>query len=236
MSLLYIVLVALASYLFGSISFSRLAFRLLAPDQPLEDIEVPVPGSDDTYRVTATGASAASMSLGGRAGCAIGILDMLKVALPTYVVRAWFPGQPYFLLAAVAAMVGHAWPLYYRFKGGRGVSSVYGAMLVIDPLGALAVAVGGLLIGLLILRDFIVAYLAGLWLLIPYLWWRTRDPTYVLFAVALNAVFILAMIPDWRQYMKYKAQGKVDMEVVMGTTPMGRGMMRMMEKLGLNKK
>jgi hypothetical protein len=36
--------------------------------------------------------------------------------------------------------------------------------------------------------------------------------------------------------MKYKAQGKVDMEVVMGTTPMGRGMMRMMEKLGLNKK
>ncbi len=38
----------------------------------------------------------------------------------------------------MAGMIGHDWPVFNGFKGGRGVSSVYGALLVIDWIGALS--------------------------------------------------------------------------------------------------
>jgi glycerol-3-phosphate acyltransferase PlsY len=54
------------------------------------------------------------------------------------------------LLAAAAGLIGNNWPVYYRFKGGSGISAIYGGLLVIDPLAILVSAAGGLLIGLVI--------------------------------------------------------------------------------------
>jgi glycerol-3-phosphate acyltransferase PlsY len=161
---------------------------------------------------------------------------MLKAALPTLAFKLLFPSQPYFLVAALAEMAGHNWPVFHRFKGGRGVSSVYGSLLVIDAIGAFAVAFGGMVLGLVIIKDFIVAYLGGLWLLIPWLWWRTGDPAYVAYAIGANILFVLGMIPDLKQYMRFKGQGKADLRTVANTTPMGRGMMKMMEMLHLVRK
>lgn len=225
-----------AGYVFGAIPFSRIVRRLFARGVGSSFVEVPVSGTDEVYRVTSTGAAAASMTMGARAGCLIGFLDMLKVALPTFVARIQCEEPVYSLSAAVAGMIGHNWPVFNGFKGGRGVSSVYGALLVIDWLGAFAVAGGGLVIGLVILRDFVVAYLAGLWLLIPWMWFRYHDWEYLAFGIVVNVIFIAAMMPDLRQYLRFKRMGKAGMDTVMGMTPMGRGMMRMMEMLRLRKK
>jgi len=235
MDMLRIAVVVVVSYLIGSISFSRLAFRILAPGREMKDIELPVPGGQETYKVTATGSSSVSMVLGSRAGCTVGLLDMLKAAVPTLWFKYQYPAQPYFLLAAVAAMIGHNWPIFYRFRGGRGVSAVYGSLLVIDPLGAVVCAVAGMLVGLLVLRDFLVAYLSGLWLLIPWMWLRARDLPHIAYALALNFIFVLAMVPDLRQYLEFRHQGRTEMVDVMSTMPMGRGMMKMMQKLHLMK-
>lgn len=230
------LLALLLGYLFGAIPISRVVGRLLGRKEELESIEVSIPGMDETYKVTSTGAAAASMKLGPRVGCAIGLLDILKVALPTLAFRLLYPDQYYFLIAATAGMVGHNWPVFNRFQGGRGISAAYGGLLVVDFFGAIFSALAGLIFGLFVLRDFILAYMAGLWFAIPWLWFTTHDMVYVAYAVIINILFFMAMIPDLRQYQKARKEGNIDMSDVLATTPMGRGMMKMMERFHLNRK
>jgi glycerol-3-phosphate acyltransferase PlsY len=222
---------ATAGYLLGSISFSRIVSRLVNPRADIAHTEVPVPGTDMTYKVTAFGATAISMQLGPRVGCAIGWLDMLKVALPTLAFKLLYPSEPYELIVAVAGMVGHNWPLFHRFKGGRGISAHYGGLFVIDWLGAIVTSTAGLLVGIVVVRDYFVAYTAGLWLLVPWMWFRTHRLEYVAYAVLVNVLYIVAMIPDLKQYLEIRREVAVDPKMVMETNPMGRGMIKMSEWL-----
>jgi glycerol-3-phosphate acyltransferase PlsY len=222
---------ALSGYLIGSISFSRIVSRIVAPQADIAHTEVPVPGTDITYKVTTFGATAVSMQLGPRVGCAIGFLDMLKVALPTLAFKLLYPDQPYELIVAVAGMTGHNWPIFHRFRGGRGISAYYGGLFVIDWLGALVTSTAGLLLGLLVIRDFIVAYIAGLWLLIPWVWFRTHCLEYVAYAVIVNVLYVIAMIPDLKQYLSIRQTTDVDPRMVMETNPMGRGMIKISDWL-----
>lgn len=228
-----VLLGALAGYLAGSISFSQLISKLVAPDKDVQDVDIPISGTDRTYRMNARGATTISLVLGPKVGCTIGLLDMAKVALPALIFRLLFPTQPYFLVVAAMGMVGHNWPVYYRFKGGRGISAAYGGMFVVDWLGAVATSSVGMMLGIVVFRDFLVSYLAGLWLMIPWFWFRTDDWRYVAYAVAINLLFMVAMIPDIKQVLELRreAGGKGDMKSMMETTPMGRGMLKMMERL-----
>jgi hypothetical protein len=90
-------------------------------------------------------------------------------------------------------------------------------------------------LGLFVLQDFIFAYMAGLGLMIPWLWFTTRDPIYMLYILSVNALFVVAMIPDLRQYLHLRKEGVVDLDTVMATTPMGRGMLKMMRAVRRNK-
>ncbi len=220
---------AIAGYLFGSISFSRIVSRLVAPQADVAHTEVPVPGTGMTYKVTAFGATAVSMQLGPRVGCAIGLLDMLKVALPTLAFKLLYPSEPYELI--VAGMAGHNWPLFHRFKGGRGISAYYGGLFVIDWLGAIVTSTAGLLLGMVVVRDYFVAYIAGLWLLIPWMWFRTHRLEYVAYAIVVKVLYIVAMIPDLRQYLRIRRTTDVDPKMVMETNPMGRGMLKISDWL-----
>jgi acyl phosphate:glycerol-3-phosphate acyltransferase len=222
-------------YLFGAIPVSRIFGRILRMNQELDTIEVPIPGSDETYKVTSTGAAAASMKMGPKVGCTIGLLDILKVALPTLIWRLLYPDQYYFLTVATAGMVGHNWPIFHNFKGGRGISAAYGGLFVVDIFGAIFSATAGLLFGLIVLRDFIVAYMAGLWFAIPWIWFTTKDPVYLAYIVVVNILFVVAMVPDLKQYQRARKLGNVDLSTVMDMTPMGRGMKRMMDRMHLNK-
>jgi acyl phosphate:glycerol-3-phosphate acyltransferase len=230
-----VLIASVVGYFLGSVPVSRIFGRLTGRNQELDAIEIPIPGSDDTYKVTSTGAAAASMKMGPKVGCTIGLLDILKVTLPVLVFRLLYPDQYYFLIVAIAGMVGHNWPVFHRFKGGRGISAAYGGLFVVDFFGAIISATAGLLFGLLVLRDFIMAYMAGLWFAIPWVWFTTRDPFYLAYIVIINILFVAAMIPDIQQYRKARQSGDVDLSVVMEMTPMGRGMKKIMERLRINK-
>jgi glycerol-3-phosphate acyltransferase PlsY len=161
---------------------------------------------------------------------------MLKVAIPTLVFRRMYPDTPYFLICATTGMIGHVWPVYHGFKGGRGLSAMYGGMFAIDWIGVFATSIGGMLFGLLVLRDMLAAYMGGLWLLIPWLWFRTHDVNYLLYGIAVNLIFLIAEIPEVRQYLNYKRAGKVaDLSKVMQLTGMGRGIYKMGKRLGVLK-
>ena len=230
------ILALVAGYIIGSVSFTRLVSKMVDPNAELETIELPVKGTDETFKITSMGAATASMKLGSKVGCAIGLLDILKVTIPTLVFRFLYPGEPYFLITAVGGMVGHNWPIFNRFKGGRGISAFYGGFVAIDWIGAILCAVTGLFAGLFVFKDFVLAYMAGVVLAIPWFWFTTHDPAYLIYAVVSSLLFVLAMIPDLRQYLKLRKSGKIELRDAMETSPMGRGMIKMMDRLSFKKK
>lgn len=227
---LYIAIGCLASgYLIGSILFTRIVLRIKDHDNFNEDIEVPVPGTDMNYKVKARGATAASMKYGTKTGLLISALDMLVIFIPTLLLRIFFPGEPYMFIYAAAGMAGHNWPIYFGFKGGRGVSSYYGGLFAIDPIGAVVAMGAGMLLGFAVLKDFFIAYMAGLWFLLPWAIFKDGRPWYIIYAVAINIFYVIAMLPDFKQYLEIKREVDVDPRMVLETNPMGRGMIRMSE-------
>lgn len=227
------LIAALVGYLSGSLSFSRMISAILDPDLNVEEVHTQDTADGEDFHFRAVGATTASMKLGGKVGCLIGWLDIFKVAVPTLVFRLLYPGEPIYLFSAIAGMAGHNWPLYHRFKGGAGVSSIYGGMLVIDWLGALVCSFAGLFIGLAVVKDLMVAYLAGVWLMIPWLWFRTRDPWHLAYILLANAFFMLSLIPEMKLVLKARREGRSDLANSMEFIPMGRGMLRIMKFFGI---
>ena len=223
--------IAAVCYCIGAIPFSLIVARLMAPGKEVLKQELDLVGTEEKYKVSTTGALTASMSLGARGGCLIGFLDMAKAAMPVLAVRLLYPGQPYLLVAAAACMAGHNWPVFNGFKGGRGISTLYGGLLFIDTLGALVVSFAGLLLGLLVVRDFLVVYLAGVVLLVPWMWWRTGADAYIIYAIAVNVVFLLGVLPDLTQWISMRRKGQMGLAFTAELTPMGRGLMKMMRFL-----
>lgn len=79
----------------------------------------------------------------------VGLFDLAKVALPTWLGLRLGLGTPVAVAAGLAAVVGHCWPVFLHFHGGRGLGGFLGVLVVIFPWGALwllaLLAVGWLL-------------------------------------------------------------------------------------------
>jgi glycerol-3-phosphate acyltransferase PlsY len=228
------------AYLIGSISFSRLVTFILASGKDITDHEFSVDGTGDTYKVLSIGANSVSSLLGTRAGFVVSILDILKVFLPTIYLKIKYPDQPaVYFAAAVFGVVGHIWPVYNKFHGGSGFTAIMGGLLVIDWPAIFITPILGLVLGLFVLRNLVVATLSWIWLLIPWMWWRMGgDPEFIYYSVAINVLFILAMIPEIKTAMKYREQGKY-LEYGIGSLkshPMGRGMLKMANRLNIEVK
>lgn len=101
------------------------------------------------------GASNATILFGWRAGLLVGLHDIAKAILAVILARMLFPDLEYAGAAAgVAAVLGHIFPFYLRFKGGKGTASFWGMTLALN--WKLALAVGILLILATILTDYLV--------------------------------------------------------------------------------
>jgi acyl phosphate:glycerol-3-phosphate acyltransferase len=230
MNIYWAILSAIVAYLVSSISFARIVTSWWTSGKNITEHEINVEGTGDRYKVLSIGANSASSLLGPKGGMLVSLLDILKVFFPALFFRLYFPEQPaYSLVAATAGMTGHIWPLYYRFHGGSGFSAIMGGLLAIDWLAVLVTPLAGLLLGMLVFRNMVVASLSWIWLLIPWLWWRTGgDAAHILYALALNLLFMLAMVPEYRTAMKFKKEGKYT-EYGLGSLkshPMGRGMLK----------
>ena len=227
---------AVVGYLLGCISFARIISRFVAPKTDVTQTDMAVPGTEERMRLRAVSGTAVSIHLGPKYGCLTALLDMLKVALPVAFFRFTFPDQPYLLFPAITGIVGHNWPIFYGFKGGSGLSPTYGGMLVISPIGAIVTAFGGMALGLFVLRNVVVAYLAGLWLMIPWLWFTTYDPWYLAYGISVNVLFFIAMLPEIKTVREYQKRGiSSDVAAGMDMTPMGRMMGKMMKRTGVMK-
>jgi glycerol-3-phosphate acyltransferase PlsY len=224
------IISAIMSYLLGSISFARIITYIWTSGKDITDHEIPVDGTNESYKVLSIGANSVSSLVGARAGMVVSFFDILKVFLPTLFFKLAYPEQPaLYLIAATFGVIGHIWPIYYRFHGGSGFTAIMGGLFVIDPFAIFVTSIVGLFLGMVVIRNMVVATLSWIWLLIPWLWWRTNGGwEYILYGVAVNVLFILAMVPEIQNVMVYKEKGQT-LEYAMGnlkSNPMGRGMLK----------
>ncbi len=135
-----LALVILTGYLLGSIPIAVLVGRLHRVD-PRETGD----RNPGYWNMKET--------LGRRAALPVFLGDALKGALAGLVGR--LAGGPWWIayVAVGAAMIGHAWPVFARFRGGRSILAFGGGVVVIAPLVA-AIAIGALLVVTLLTRKF----------------------------------------------------------------------------------
>jgi glycerol-3-phosphate acyltransferase PlsY len=105
-------------------------------------------------------------------------------------------------------IVGHNYPIFYGFKGGRGLATVYGGLFVLDLVGVVATSIAGMLLGGL-LGQVLVMRWAGLLLMIPWIWLRTHDAAKLAYVLIANALFWYAMLPELRQYFRLRGEGEL---------------------------
>ena len=199
--------VAAIGYLLGSISFARMVGNRVLPDADLSVTDLELPGGG-TVEYTGISATAIGARTGPKWGIIVGVADMLKAFIPTLVVRLIWPDDSYHLITAVAVMVGHNYPIFHRFKGGRGQSPLYGGLLAVDWIALPVTSVLGVAVGLFLLRDMVTAYMLGQWLLIPWFIWRGGPPE-IAYAVAINLLYTVASIPELKGYLAKRRAGEL---------------------------
>ena len=145
---------------------------------------------------------------GPRWGIVVGLGNAAKAFLPVLLAKVIWPDDSYHLLVAVAAVVGHNYPVFHRFQGGRGQTPLYGGLLAIDWLAVPVTTAIGATVGLYVLRDMFIAYSLGQWLLIPWFWWRAGPPE-VTYAVAVNILFTVAAKPELTKYLEKRRAGEL---------------------------
>ena len=233
MDLLIALIAAIVGYLMGSISFARIVASRVNPEADITKYVEPVPNSDLVYEDDAVSATLVNLNVGWQYGCLTSILDMIKVIVPMVAFLWLFPEQPYYLIVSAAALVGHNWPIYYHFMGGRGESVVYGSMLIIDPLGAVVCNIAAVILGLIIGQVHVVRW-GGMVLLIPWLWLRTQDPIMLAYIVFMNIVFWISMRNDVKQYyLIYKERAFQTQEEWSDFYDMSSGLGRFMDRYSL---
>ncbi len=170
-------LLAILAYLLGSLSFAILLSRLAGGPDPRASGSGN-PGATNMLRVA--GKKLAILTLFG---------DLLKGLLPVWIAhllgfhiqqQAWI---------GLAAVVGHLYPLYFHFRGGKGVATAAGMLLGLYPPAAL-LAVGAWALTFQLTRISSLAALIATPLTLPLLAWRQPE--------ALLPMSVLTGLIVWR--------------------------------------
>ena len=123
------LLAVVAAYLVGSLSFAVIVSRLMGLNDPR------------TYGSGNPGATNVLRS-GNKAAAALTLLlDAIKGWLPVWAVAQWGAAwgiENALAPVALAAFVGHVWPVFFRFQGGNGVATAAGVLIGIQPWLGLA--------------------------------------------------------------------------------------------------
>jgi glycerol-3-phosphate acyltransferase PlsY len=164
METLYSIAAVVLAYLIGSVSFAVVVSRVMGLADP-RSYGSKNPGATNVLR---TGNKpAAALTLAG---------DALKGAGAVLLAR-WFAGQAGFgestiALVAVAAFVGHLYPVFHRFQGGKGVATAAGVLLALHPVLGLGTVVTWIMIAVFFryssLAALVSAVFAPFWYLLLF--------------------------------------------------------------------
>jgi glycerol-3-phosphate acyltransferase PlsY len=176
-----------AAYLLGSISSAVLVCRLKGLPDP-RGKGSGNPGATNVLRIGGTWAAAM-----------VFFFDMLKGALPTYTAYLMGIDAIWLGVIAIAACLGHIYPIFFGFKGGKGVATALGAMAPIGEGLALCLMGTWLLVVLLTRYSSLAALVTAL--LAPvYTWWL--DDRFTLPVAMLSTLIIIRHKDNIRRLLK----------------------------------
>jgi len=172
-------LLILGGYLCGSISTAIIVCKLMGlPDPRSEGSRNP--GATNVARLG--GKRAAALTLAG---------DMLKGLLPVLLARAVGAGPEVLAATALAAFLGHLYPVFFGFIGGKGVATAFGVVFGLDwRVGVLAI--GAWLVMALLFRYSSLAALTSMLLVPAGIWWLQGH------AVSTALMTLMVLILFWR--------------------------------------
>lgn len=181
-------LVTLAAYLIGSLSFAVLISRLMGLNDP-RSYGSKNPGATNVLR--SGNKAAAVLTL---------LLDALKGWLPVYWVKvhgaAWGLGDGTLAWVFLAAFVGHLFPVFFRFKGGKGVATAAGVLVALEPVLALSVLASWLIVLFFSRMVSLASIVAALFAPVYFLFgdgvaWQATGPQVL-------AVAVMGLLLIWR--------------------------------------
>jgi acyl phosphate:glycerol-3-phosphate acyltransferase len=189
--MLTLAAVVIGSYLLGSIPFGYLAGRIAG-------IDIRTCGSGNV------GATNVIRTLGKGYGYPVFAADFLKgfgavkmsILIATRVQPEWISSEMFGIAAAISSVLGHSFPVWLRFKGGKGVATSAGALFGLTPIAALVGAAIWMLTFLLTRYVSVasIAAAAALPLIILITTWVSQTSGKLLF---YSSVFLAAVV-IWR--------------------------------------
>jgi len=182
-------LALILGYLLGSIPFGLILTRLA--------------GTQDLRTVGSGNIGATNVLRTGRKGLAAGTLigDMLKGTVAV-IIAGYFGGPDAAMAAALGAFLGHLFPVWLKFRGGKGVATYIGVLLGLFWPAALAFCAIWLAVAALTRYSSLAAFVAGV--VTPILLWSLGHSA----LAALFAVLTLLMFYMHRENIKRLLAGK----------------------------
>ena len=188
MNALYPLIAVVAAYLIGSLSFAVIVSRVMGLNDP-RTYGSGNPGATNVLRSGSKAAAAVTL-----------LLDAFKGWLPVVLVK-WFGadfglGDNTLALVALAAFLGHLYPVFFNFKGGKGVATALGVLLGISGWLGLATALTWLIVAVFFRYSSLAALIASIFAPVYYVLcsgivWNAETPI-------TAAIVIMAMLLIWR--------------------------------------
>ena len=172
---MWIYVLPVLGYLMGSISSAVVIARMMGLKDPRTEGSGN-PGATNILRYG--GRKAAVLTLVG---------DVLKGVVPVLIARALTQDPVILAAVVVAAFLGHLYPVFFGFKGGKGVATAFGVFAALNPWLGLAMAVSWLIVAAAFRYSSLAALTTAA--LVPvYVWWLQPGTAYLLMALVVVAL------------------------------------------------
>ncbi len=182
------IIAVVIGYLLGAIPSAYIVTRVLT--------------GRDIRRVSGgnVGARNVFLNIGRGPGAVIAILDIAKGAAAVAIANWVLAAPPYFVLAAgVAAVVGHIWSVFMKFKGGNGLATSLGVFAITLKF-ELLIALGITLLLIFFTHNLILAVNMSLLSMPVSVWFVEKWPLPLfIFIIVVMLIMVLHMIPGIRE-------------------------------------
>jgi glycerol-3-phosphate acyltransferase PlsY len=182
------ILSIIIGYLLGSIPTAYIVSRMR------KGIDIRNVGSGNM------GAANVMRQIGAHEGVFVGLIDVAKGAVAILIAQTLNISELWVFGAGFAALVGHNFPVFAGFRGGRGSATIIGIFLVLAPetiLVTLAVAA----IPFFTTRKFMAALFIGFGLLPLFVWLFEGSLMLVRYVLAIDLFMLVRNLPDIRQVL-----------------------------------
>jgi len=172
------LLLVVGAYVLGSIPCSLFAVRM-ATGGDVRKVGSGNPGATNALRAA-----------GWKVGAVVVLCDAAKGAIPIFMMLQLNPASRWLAAVALAAVIGHCYPVWLRFRGGKGVATSIGAFLVIAPK-ALAVTLAVIAVVMVIRRVMSLASVVGAAVFPLVLWWLVGPHPHLMAGVVIMCTLIV---------------------------------------------